>query len=83
MVRVDFTNYKCFSACPNWWRNFVLFTTKGKTNKDVDKAIADGMSKFNGIMVEDKGKSEDVEELIFETENDFNAFKIYWVLYGE
>jgi len=61
----------------------VLCTTKKENNKDIDKAIAIGMAKFNGVMVESKGRSEDVEELIFETENDFNAFKIYWALYGE
>lgn len=80
MVRVDFTIYQSFSSCPGWWRNFVTCTTKGKTNREVDKLIFDGMLKFNGAMIENG--ADDVEELVFETEEDFNAFRLYWTLYG-
>jgi hypothetical protein len=85
MVKIDFTMFTCFSACPVWWRNFVLCTTKdipthkqALMNFELDKAI----KKYHGSII-DNDNPEDVDALEFETEDDFNAFKIYWTLYGE
>jgi hypothetical protein len=84
MVRFDFTVYKNFSACPIWWRNFVLCASKDAPsqkqayiNFELDKSI----KKYNGSII-DNEDPEDLDALEFETEEDFNAFKIYWTLYG-
>jgi len=84
VVRVDFTTYKGFSTCPEWWRNFVTFTLRGMDSKGIGEknfALDRGIEKYHGTMI-DSEDPEDVDALEFETEEDLNAFKIYWTLYG-
>ena len=85
MVRVDFTIYTSFSACPVWWRNFVTFALNGLENAGVGEknfALDRVIEKHHGSIV-DNENPEDVDALEFETEEDLNAFKIYWTLYGQ
>lgn len=44
-------------------------------------ALDRGIEKYHGTMI-DSEDPEDVDALEFETEEDLNAFKIYWTLYG-
>lgn len=86
MVKVDFTIYNSFATCPAWWRNFVLVTTSVKdlTSDSRNKLLIEGMAKYHGKMIDaDNDDEEDIDNLEFETEEDLNAFKLYWALYGE
>lgn len=86
MVEVDFTNYKSFSACPVWWRNFVTFAQKdihGPRTVERHHVLDIEIKKYHGIIVDmDDDNREDIDCLQFETEEDLNAFKLYWTLYG-
>lgn len=86
MVKVDFTIYNSFATCPAWWRNFVLVTTSVKdlTSDSRNKLLIEGMAKYHGKMIDaDNDDEEDIDNLEFETEEDLNAFKLFWTLHGE
>jgi hypothetical protein len=84
MVKVDFTHLRSFAQCPIWWRNFVVSTTadfKG-TYQNRNLLLSEAIAKYHGEIVDGEGE-EDVSHLEFETQDDLNAFKIYWTLHGE
>jgi hypothetical protein len=86
MVQVDFSEYRSWSTCPVWWKNFVDFAVSGRKYRIIDHRNADlnrAISKFNARIIDYEGNTEDIDYLEFETEEDFNAFKLIWTLYGK
>ena len=84
MIRVDFTEYQTFNTCPDWWKNFVLDTLKNTSVSWAEKnrLLDDTIAKYNGSIIDDS-HPEDVDALEFETEDDFNAFKLIWTIHGK
>jgi hypothetical protein len=84
MVKINFTSYRNLSSCPIWWRNFVLFTLSGIIYRDIEVRnllLEKAIEKYHGKII-DNGSSENFDALVFDTKEDFDAFKIYWTLYG-
>lgn len=87
MVQVDFSEYRSYSTCPVWWRNFVDtilkdFPMPGSTdsrNQELDFAIA----RYNGSIIDHDSGPEEIDRLEFETEDDLNAFKLFWTIHGK
>lgn len=83
MIEVSFTEYRYFSECPIWWRNFCTVTSGEWVSADGRNLLLIAeIAKFSGNIV-DGGNNEDVDHLEFETEEDFNLFKTYWILRGK
>lgn len=84
MISIDFKEYTHFSICPIWWQNFVVGLqneTQWNSLSMRNDIINAGIERFNGSIIEIN--DEDIDSLIFETDDDFNAFKLYWTLYGK
>jgi hypothetical protein len=81
VVRLDFTTFRNFFDCPYWWRNFVKTTHQSINSTDNrDLALDRGIGKYNGRIVDIEDNSSMINYLEFETEDDLNAFKIFWTL---
>ena len=86
MVQVDFSEYRNWSTCPVWWKNFVDFAVgcnKYRVTEDRNKDLNTAIAKFNARIIDYEGNAEDIDRLEFETEEDFNAFKLIWTIYGK
>jgi hypothetical protein len=85
MVRVDFTQMRSFSDCPRWWQNFVLKTIRDNYSKpqhDKNLSLNREIEKCNGTIIDCEDNEDDMNALEFETEDDMNAFKVFWTLHG-
>ena len=83
-VKIDFTDWHSFSSCPTWWRNFVLQTCKGisglsSDSSRRDRALLDGLASHNAIMIIEDSYNQNIDYIVFETEEDYLAFKIKWM----
>jgi hypothetical protein len=84
MIRIDFAEYSTFNKCPIWWQNFVLGTLNKSppvTWAEKNRLLDDAIAKYNGAIIDDS-HPEDVDALEFETEDDFNAFRLIWTIHG-
>lgn len=55
----------------------------GRPTSEKHRALDIGIEKFHGTIIDaDTDNAEDIDCLIFETEEDLNAFKLHWTLYG-
>jgi hypothetical protein len=87
MVQVDFSEFRSYSSCPVWWRNFVDtilkdFSMPGSTderNQKLDFAI----TRYNGSIIDHDSGPDGIDRLEFETEDDLNAFKLFWTIHGK
>lgn len=87
MVQVDFSEYRFWSTCPVWWRNFVDKTLKdwpryGRCTDERNSVLADAIAVYNGRIIDEESGSEEIDYLEFDTEDDFNAFKLIWIIHG-
>jgi len=89
MGRIDFSSITNWDACPVWWRSFVNVALGGiirqRSAADdvaVDDALQAGILKYNGRII-DSDMPGEIQYLEFDTEDDLNAFKLVWTLYGE
>lgn len=62
-----------------------MFTIKGLSTKEKNLALDRGIEKYHGAIIDAEGAegAEDFDALEFETEDDFNAFRLYWTLHGK
>lgn len=84
MVKIDFTSYKSFATCPDWWRNFVSFTVKGLGSNEaiIGAAIDNGLEKYNALSIDHPTEEGDLLCLVFASQKDYEEFVIYWRLRG-
>lgn len=78
-MEIDFSIYTSFSTCPAWWRSFVESTCVGLSvlqSEPRSKVLEKELARYNCKMIDNDDK--DVDMLIFETEEDFLAFKLRW-----
>jgi len=75
MVRVDFREYESLSACPIWWINFVMYITRNNLSS------YEAFKEYGRIIPEPD--MDDIQFLEFNSENDYNQFRLFWMLYGK
>ena len=85
MVRVDFTEYRSYSTSPVWWRNFIdtiLRDGKLRSTDERNDVLDDALAKYHCTLYDEESGPEEIDYIEFETEDDFNAFKLVWRLHG-
>jgi hypothetical protein len=80
-VIIDFSETQSLSTCPIWWRGFISSLPKSGVNGVPHDVLVSELEKYNGILHD--GVAGLIEAIEFKSQEDFDTFRLIWILHGE